>query len=74
MSANQTECFRGLSSMFWWLKSTNHMKFTEVCVICMEKHVIEKMFTNGLNCSKMVEIVFKMNTSQVGPQWQAHLK
>ena len=41
---------RGLSSKFWWLKSANHVKFTEECVMHMEKDVlIIKMFTNGLN-------------------------
>ena len=33
---------RGLSSDFWQLKSTNHEKFAEECVVCMQKHVLVK--------------------------------
>ena len=33
------------TSHFWWLKSANHVKFPEKCV--MEKHVlVKKIFTN----------------------------
>ena len=28
---------KGLSSNFWWLRTVNHVKFTEECVMCMEK-------------------------------------
>ena len=31
---------RDLSSNFWWLRSANHVKFTEESVICTEKHVL----------------------------------
>ena len=46
-------CVPGLNStllsIFWWLRSTNHLKFTE-WVMCTEKHVlVQKMFTNQLN-------------------------
>ena len=30
------------------------------------------MFTNGLNCFKKNEIIFKVKTGQAGPQRQAH--
>ena len=48
---------RVLSSNFWWLKSAKHVKFTEECVICTEKHVLVKeniykwvkLFKEGLN-------------------------
>ena len=30
---------RDLSSNFWWLRCENHVKLTEVCVMCTEKHV-----------------------------------
>ena len=33
---------RGLSSKFRWLRNANHVKFTEECVISMEKHVLGK--------------------------------
>ena len=50
IAANQTGLNRGLSSNFWWLRSANHLKFTEECVMCMEKHVfVKKIFTNELN-------------------------
>ena len=29
---------RSFSSNFWWLRSENLTKFTEECVMCMEKH------------------------------------
>ena len=32
---------RGLSSDFWWLRSANHVKFTE-CMMHMEEHVLEE--------------------------------
>ena len=51
-SKSQAGMKRGLSSIFCWLRSANHVKFTEECVICTEKHVlvkIKKIFTNGLN-------------------------
>ena len=32
------------------------------------------MFTNGLDCLKKVEIVFKMKTGQAAQQQWAHLK
>ena len=33
---------RGLSSNFCWLRNANHVKFTEECVICRQKHVLIK--------------------------------
>ena len=51
MKENQSalELNRGLSSNFWWLRSANHVKFTEECVKCMEKYVLgKKMFTTRL--------------------------
>ena len=35
---------RGLSSDFWRLRRANHVKFTEECVICMEKIVWRGIF------------------------------
>ena len=41
---------RGMSTNFCWLRSANHVKFPEECLMCTEKHVLgEKMFTNRLN-------------------------
>ena len=41
---------RSLSLKFWWLRSANHVKFTEKCVMCIEKHnVVKKIFTNGIS-------------------------
>ena len=45
---------RGLSSNFLWLRSADHVKFTEKCVICTVKQVLVKnkkknLFTNELN-------------------------
>ena len=39
---------RGLSSNFWWMRSANHVKFTEECVMC-EAYFSKKMFIHGLN-------------------------
>ena len=40
---------RGLSSNFWWLISSNSVKFTEECVMRTEKHVLaEKCLQIGL--------------------------
>ena len=40
---------RGLCLSFWWLRSANHMKFTEECVICIEKLVlVKRIFINWL--------------------------
>ena len=40
MAANQStpDLNRGLSRNFWWLKNANHVKFTEKCVMGIEKH------------------------------------
>ena len=43
MAANHTQSSdlnRGLSSKFWWLRSTNRIKFTEKCLMCTEKHLL----------------------------------
>ena len=46
---------RGMSSNFWWLRSTNHMKFTDECMMCIEKHVlVKKMFTDEVNMSLLL--------------------
>ena len=53
MAANQStpDLKRDKLSNFWKLKSANHVKFTEECVMCMKKQVLlkKKMFTYGLN-------------------------
>ena len=54
MAANQSDSSlkRSVSSNFWELKSANHVKFPEKCVMSMEKNVSvkkKKLFTNGLN-------------------------
>ena len=41
------------------------MKFTEECIIWREVCFSEKMFTNGLNCLKKVDRVFKMKTHRL---------
>ena len=46
-----------LSSKFYWLRSVNHVKFTEECMICTEKHVLVKnIFTNEVNMSLQLQI------------------
>ena len=43
---------RVLSNFFWWLRSANHVKFTEGTVMCMEKRVlVKKLFVNELKMS-----------------------
>ena len=37
MIANLIELNRSLSSNFWWPRSSNHVKFTEECVMSMKK-------------------------------------
>ena len=52
MAANQSvpRLNRDLSPNFWWLKSANHVKSTEDCVMSTEKPVLaKKMLTNKLN-------------------------
>ena len=52
MVANQiaTGLNRSLSSNFGWLRSANHVKCTEECVMCTGKHVlVKKIFTNEQN-------------------------
>ena len=52
MVPNRTEYLnRGLSSNFRWLRSANHVKFTEKCVMCKGKHVLvkKKKFINWVN-------------------------
>ena len=40
---------------FWWLRCANYVKFTEECVMYIEKHVLVKkkknFFTNWQNIS-----------------------
>ena len=38
---------RGLSSNFWWLKSANHVKFTEECDPYKEECFSQKMLICG---------------------------
>ena len=33
---------RGLTSKFWLLRNENHVKFTDECVMCTEKHFLVK--------------------------------
>ena len=44
MVANQSApgLNRGMSSNFLWLKSVNQIKFTEECVMCLEKQILVK--------------------------------
>ena len=60
---------RGLSSNFYWLRSANHMKFPEECVICIEACFSQKMFTNriimDLPGSKRQSMKWKHINSQV---------
>ena len=45
------------------------MKFTEECVMCMEKYVlVKKKLRNGLNCLKKVDIMFKVRPVLNGEQ------
>ena len=55
MAANK-KVNRGLILNFWWLRSANHVKFTEEHVMSTEKHVlVKKVFTNGLNMNSPLE-------------------
>ena len=48
---------RGLPSNFCWLKSANHVKFIEECLMGVEKHVlVKKIFTDGLNMGLLLQI------------------
>ena len=52
MAEDQTEHFkvdsRSVMTFAWLLRSANHLKFTEDCVMCTEKLVlVKKMFTDG---------------------------
>ena len=41
---------RGLPSNFWWLRSVNHMKSLEECVMYTENPIlVQRIFTNRLN-------------------------
>ena len=44
MVANQSasDLNRGLSLNFLWLRSANHVKFTEACLMYMEMHILLK--------------------------------
>ena len=61
MVANQTVCLnKGLSSNLRWLRSVDHMKFTEECFMRTEKHVLgKKLFTNGINIKVLGTVVNK---------------
>ena len=48
------------SSNFCWLRSVNHVKFTEECVMHVDKYILVKMFTNGLNMSFPLRACVKM--------------
>ena len=75
MVTNQVKSSRlKLTSNIWQLRSANYVTFTEERVVYGEAYLSKTMFTNGLNCLKNVEIVFKMKTGQTGVQWRAHLK
>ena len=48
---------RGLSWNYWWLRDTNHVKFTGEWVMFLEKHTLVKknIFTNGLNMGLLLQ-------------------
>ena len=51
-NSGKSECssLEQRSGKLWKLRSANHVKFTEKCMMCTEVHVLaKKMFTNGLN-------------------------
>ena len=56
---------RGLSSNFWWLRRANYEKFTEECMLFIEKHVLVKK-----NVYKWVKHGFiTMSPSQKDHPW-----
>ena len=71
MAANQIECFnRGLPSNFCWLRSTNHVKFTEECLICIETHIlVKKIFTNRLNLNLTLQAWIKKTVHGGETHW-----
>ena len=52
-----TDLNRGLTSEFWWLKSANHMKCTQECVMCRLKHVWVKEMSANPKSTKTVHEV-----------------
>ena len=59
---------RGLSSNFWWLRSTNHVKFTEQYDVYREACVSPK------NPYKWAKLKFAtMNLSQKDSQWSINI-
>ena len=61
---------RNLSSNLYGLKSANHMKFSEECVMCIEKHVsIKKIFTNELNMNLPLQAWITKTVYGVETQW-----
>ena len=51
MAANQStpDSNRGLSSIFWWLRRENHVKFTKECLMCTKKHVLGLVWFYGIS-------------------------
>ena len=61
---------RVLPSNFWWLRSANHVKFTENCVISTYMYVlVKKMFTNGLNIGLILWAFVKNTVHRVEAHW-----
>ena len=57
---------RGLSLIFWWLRSTNHVEITEQCVMCQKKHVlVKKIFINGLNIGSLQRVENKVHGVEI---------
>ena len=67
MAENQTGLNRDLSSNFCWLRSGSHVKSKEKYLICTEKNVLVKIFTNGLNMGFPLQIQVKKTRVETYP-------
>ena len=57
----------GQASNFWWLKSSNHVKFSEEYGMWMAKHFLGKRKSpNGLNMDLATESLIQKDSSWSG--------
>ena len=61
---------RGLLSNIWWLRSAKLVKFTEKCVMGIEKHVlVKKIFSKELNISLPLWVWVKKTVDGMEMNW-----
>ena len=66
---------RSLSSNLLWLRSANHVKFTEECEMFTKKHVlIRKMFTNQLDMCLPLWVRVKKTVHGVIIHWLSGIR